>query len=552
MAATVTIAVSIQAADWSYYLGPNSNFSTDADASYTVVEDLNNAQQVWEGQFRIPFSKTQLGWDNKSVPEHSPPGGGASVIVYDGKVYLSFWVQRGTFDQQTGATGKNVEFVHADDVMICLDAATGRKVWATVMEDKGLNIMLWRKGVQSWTGCAGDGMVYGIGSTYRLYALDANTGDVKWEKGIPGGVNAGLEENKAAGQAKKYSRGFGGNLAYADGVVAASDGGRTMHGFDGQTGTLLWSHEKVLSNELTPAVWYSGKTAYFIVGVDQGYGAPANAPVTCVRAHDGQIMWQVKSNGNNQRDLIIADDHVICRIGDKIGAYRMSPSGATQAWVSEAPAPNDRSGLMEQNGVVWVRSDNALYALRLSDGRTLLKTSNTKDYDGTHQFDEAHGQIVNGRLLLEPDSQHYTSRVWMYLADPENFKTMGNWYQPHAQSSGYNVPFSHPVVDGRIYYRGAEHIYCYDLRKGISTGISEGVHAGADPSNKLSVSANSLLIPQGSQWLSVVDARGRTVVNKAVGTHAARIALPGLSRGRYVVRLTMQQGAILQSTLLFE
>ena len=39
------------------------------------------------------------------------------------------------------------------------------------------------------------------------------------------------------------------------------------------------------------------------------------------------------------------------------------------------------------------------------------------------------------------------------------------WRPPHTWTTAYaNQPINYPVVDGRLFVRGLDAIYCYDLR----------------------------------------------------------------------------------------
>jgi hypothetical protein len=48
----------------------------------------------------------------------------------------------------------------------------------------------------------------------------------------------------------------------------------------------------------------------------------------------------------------------------------------------------------------------------------------------------------------------------------ESFSPLGKpWNTPHYDATGYEMPMSHPMVAGRLYIRGADGVYCWDLRK---------------------------------------------------------------------------------------
>ena len=66
----------------------------------------------------------------------------------------------------------------------------------------------------------------------------------------------------------------------------------------------------------------------------------------------------------------------------------------------------------------------------------------------------------------------------MLRADPKDFRRLGaetpaegkhplpgQWHPPHPHDTAYaNQPVIYPLVDGRLFVRGHDGLYCYDLR----------------------------------------------------------------------------------------
>lgn len=77
-------------------------------------------------------------------------------------------------------------------------------------------------------------------------------------------------------------------------------------------------------------------------------------------------------------------------------------------------------------------------------------------------------EAAEDRLFVRPDGVHGGIGFSMLGATPETFKVMGKgtWGPkiPHTSSYAYKAT-TMPLVDGRMYFRGADGIYCYDLRK---------------------------------------------------------------------------------------
>ncbi len=71
------------------------------------------------------------------------------------------------------------------------------------------------------------------------------------------------------------------------------------------------------------------------------------------------------------------------------------------------------------------------------------------------------------RIFVQPESRHGGTSFLMLQGDPKNFKMLsGQWHPPHPHTSVYaNQPLSYPLVDGRLFVRGSDAVYCYDQRK---------------------------------------------------------------------------------------
>jgi hypothetical protein len=70
------------------------------------------------------------------------------------------------------------------------------------------------------------------------------------------------------------------------------------------------------------------------------------------------------------------------------------------------------------------------------------------------------------KVLLSLDGSHGHSDMVVLGATPETFAKGRRWSQPHPQTTSYHNKFmTFPMVEGRIFFRGYDGVYCYDLRK---------------------------------------------------------------------------------------
>jgi outer membrane protein assembly factor BamB len=91
---------------------------------------------------------------------------------------------------------------------------------------------------------------------------------------------------------------------------------------------------------------------------------------------------------------------------------------------------------------------------------------------------------VDGRVFIQPEGRHGGQSFLMLEGNPKDFRVIpagnpagktnhageGQWVPLHTPDSAYaNQPVIYPVVDGRLFVRGHDGLYCYDLRK--TTGM---------------------------------------------------------------------------------
>jgi outer membrane protein assembly factor BamB len=282
----------------------------------------------------------------------------------------------------------------------------------------------------------------------RLFALDAGTGALAWEYGA-----LALRDPEAVANNIRAA-----GPAAAEGVVVLSPGEVSV-GLDGSTGRELWRGAG--GNALT---WSSGGRSFFIVGP------------RCLEPKTGRVLWELPADANPNRDAlaaVVAEDRLVgifrppsAREDRRVVGFRLSERGAERAWSVPAPSPvRDTCGLTVYRGYVYISGEKAMHCVGLRDGATVARA------DGAGGADTQVAFAADGRVFVQPLGR-YGDQVFLTVsADPAAFRLLGPgapapWSPPHPQTTAHaNFPLVSPLVDGRLFVRGADGIYCYDLRK---------------------------------------------------------------------------------------
>ena len=121
-------------AGWTRWLGSDGTMHGQ-DSGRSLCADLRKGRLVWRCEQDLLPGKGQVtrygGFD---IYYKKPSGGGSSPVVGDGRVYLYYYVPSGQAylkeeEEKRAAKGcflKDMWRLRADDVVICIDAATGR------------------------------------------------------------------------------------------------------------------------------------------------------------------------------------------------------------------------------------------------------------------------------------------------------------------------------------------------------------------------------------------------------------------------------------------
>ena len=465
-------------ADWPTHRGPAASGSA-VDCGRALIDDLAQARLIWFSQEKTPSA---YGIDLKT-PHGFIQGGYASPVVADGKVYLYYWVpagpvcdeeyvQKGLADPRASLLGEAVirqkYAILADDVVLCIDAATGKTLWKSVQKQKGFNfskqgrgVCISVKGAPRLDVTVGGGKVYSIGSAGRIYALDAATGRLVWESKL-NKISATVEAAaRASLQAKKLEPPRAGLTVcplYVDGIVAVEDDDG-LWGLDAATGKPLWGPVPGWRHAggSCPLRWNHHGKDYII------------AESTCIDPKTGQVLWKVDAAVHSDESgcVAIAGDHLVFSGGGRRGVsglqcYKIAPTGATRLWaLGPEFAVKQFASPVIHRGHIYTRAggengDTKMICVELATGKVVARA----DCPGSCNEVVA----TDGRIFYEGSYQGPT----MYDADPKNFRVLST-----GTLKGLNFACSVPpaIADGRMYYRSnVLGVMCLDLRKGSTAG----------------------------------------------------------------------------------
>ncbi len=331
-------------------------------------------------------------------------------------------------------------------VLLCLNAETGKELW---VQELGAELdNQWGNGPRGTPSVDG-GHVYALAGRGRLVCAAATDGKIAWSVDLvkdfggkvpgwgytesvlvdgdkvictPGGdLGSVLALDKKTGKKIWQSEGLTVKAQYASPIVVVHHGVRQyiqlfqkeFAGFDAATGKVLWQ-----------AKFPKGRTAVIptpiyddgIVYVSAGYNAGCKA-IKLGPKHEVETLYEEKDISNHHGGVILVDDHLY--------GYHSSRGG----WSCQ----NFKTGKIEWaekslgKGAIGY-ADGMIYCVSEKKGEVTLAEASPKEWK------------ERGRFTLEPQSEIRSPRgaIWV-----------------------------HPVIlNGRLYLRDQDLIYCYDVSGG--------------------------------------------------------------------------------------
>ena len=481
---------------WTRWLGSDGTMSGPSSGR-DLLTDLRRARLVWRCEQALGPGKGQVTrYGDFGTWYRMPSYGGSSPVVSDGRLYLYYYVPSGDAyikeeEQKRGPRGyfmRDMWLLGADDVVICLDAATGQTLWRTTYPAGGRTFLTGKSNLVNSTVAVADGTVVAVGGLGRVYALDAATGEQRWQATLGPEHEAAVKE-LAAGQ-PAGGRAFGHAITIADGVAAVDDERGGLLGLDLKTGQRRWLVAKVLGRFVTPQVWTCGGKSHFVTLSD--------GVVRCIEAATGKEIWQIDRLGTRKWGdctPYLQGDHLVVNLTPEdqaqkdgktaihqAGCFKLALQGATKVWdlpVAEYPYPVHPSGhggfmRVDDRHIGFVlgkrpaddKRQPILVVVELATGRVIHTLMNdppvvTWNAPTIHRADNL--------ALAVRDNWHDQMDWYVFtVRGPRDIAlatTGGTQRFPHQPTTSYEVPLVSPIVDGRIFVRGGEGIYCYDLRR---------------------------------------------------------------------------------------
>jgi outer membrane protein assembly factor BamB len=300
----------------------------------------------------------------------------------------------------------------AEDVVICLDLATGKTLWKCNLPGEATGRMA------SSTPCVADGRVYALGST-NFHAVNACDGKLIWSAKLPG-------------------RGPASSPMVVDGILVMNVGKLTA--FDAVTGKLLWTQAKAGGGNSSPIAWKTGDKTVVICS---GQGVLAG-----VDLKTGDILWRTPGGGD-ATPAIVNDTLVVQTSKPDIGilAGKLAVTNFTRLWnIPYDPLRSQSSALILDN-CVYLIDDNLHFCFDLNSGRELWKHEISSSSISSPVF-------ADGKIYLLGGGG---SKMFMFKPSPEKQVQLGK-----ANVRAMWVP-SPAIADGRLLLRGSKGITCYSL-----------------------------------------------------------------------------------------
>ena len=441
--------------DFPCWRGASGGGAVAQERGEPLVDSWKYARLVWKSEEEIPPGYYEGMWPSPLIWQC----GFTSPAVAEGKLVVTYFIgnRAGGFsaghDTEGSKDGLPVEVLEqrfanqCDDIVVCMDATTGRTLWRYVFEEKGpnitgsgrVNLRIHSKAGNQNSPCIGEGKAFVGGMNGMLAAFDLETGKVLWK------VKALEVKQDAPCQ----------SALYTDGVVVWL--GKGLTGYDAATGKVLWSGQPVSVGRNRPggAICWRHKGRTYII--TQGG--------VCIEPKSGKVLW--KLNVRDKRMMASEDYLVVLGTPDPKGpaptlGFRVTPTEATKLW----ELPGNYTDKFMETATLYA---NRVYVHHCPNDKTVdlvcLDAATGKELGRLAKTQIAStGSMIAGDGIVIGSAE---PTMMLLKADPQQMKgaePTGGWrvkrrLPPLANST------TPALADGRLFFRSQDGVYCYDLRR---------------------------------------------------------------------------------------
>jgi outer membrane protein assembly factor BamB len=468
---------------WPSFLGPVGGGAAATPTGVKLVDAVRDLRPVWRAeepmpQGLAPLTRFMHTWKDASA-----------IRTGGGRVFAAYFVPApgGKDDPaklealaaEAKAAGVDAVpwfareklYAAADEVVVCLHAATGKTLWKAVVRGRGASNQHHKTGPFNLSPAAGEGRVFALGTSGNLYAFDAATGKPLWEAVYqPAGARGFFADNVAS----SYTP------VVFPGVVVAPDA-RRWAGYDAATGKRLWT-DKRYAKHCTVSRWSGGGKDYVLAVVGE-LGKPAEELV-CLDPQTGRQLWAepvaVASAGRGlgPGGLSVAGDTLLgyvrasaektapaeeAKVAAFCVAWKLGPAGPKEVWrVPVVLATPEHVPVLVAGKFVFTGD---LQVIDLGSGKVTGKAEGMRPENGGYLM------AAEDTVLVRRDGTHGKIEMAAYRVDaggrPTPLDGGAAWVPAVGGSTtSYHHPVMYPLVDGRLFVRQYDGVYCYDLRRG--------------------------------------------------------------------------------------
>ena len=500
---------------WPGFAGPNGTLSADEDVP-ALVDDLAQSRPLWRSESLVPVSYGNAADDRYATRAAGcrSAGGSSSPVVVDGKVFIAFYVPNRSIPtdwsrkyesrremysgegfqnliREKGYNEVEIQAIRdhwlplADEVMVAMDAQTGKTLWKTTWPLRCYNLQTHKHRGTFGVPLVDGGKVFYPSFNNSLQVMDAKTGKALWE----------FPEFKEPPQTKHWPKGPPSQTPLLIGNTVIWSIKETTYGLVADTGKILWENKtERFNNHSLREVRLGDNTYVFVAAHHHGKAST----VRLIDPKNGKTLWTEEVGtlgiyeGQFANLLAISGDTLVAyrykapppnpknnridktKVTDHLNAWRLTEKGLEHLWEDGDLPPDEGPHLAIANGIVYGVGKHLVRCLDLETGKVLGEITEP-------EFPHKEGQLGNvprsnpllivagDKLILSPEGQHGQHGFILFDADPKKLTLLGDphhkWVPLHATTTAYGrQPIVNPIVDGRMFFRGGNGIYCYDLR----------------------------------------------------------------------------------------